>query len=167
MTVECLRMGGAFGGKELQAQIPGPPSRRSERGRERAVRCASVCPASSTWRSPASVTPSSRAFDAGFEDDGRLLGLKVELYSDGGWSLLDLSEPVMTRALCHVDNAYWLPNGGERPDRAYAQDVADGLPRLRRSAGHGRHRGRPRRCAPRLGIDPDVSATATSTATAT
>ncbi|MEO7070636.1 MAG: molybdopterin cofactor-binding domain-containing protein, partial [Nostocoides sp.] len=29
--------------------------------------------------------------------------------ADGGWSL-DLSEPVLARALCHIDNAYWVPN---------------------------------------------------------
>ena len=46
---------------------------------------------------------------AGFDDDGRLLALEGTLTSDGGWSL-DLSEPVLARALCHVDNAYWIPH---------------------------------------------------------
>ena len=45
----------------------------------------------------------------GFDDDGRLQALDATLTSDGGWSL-DLSEPVLARALCHVDNAYWIPN---------------------------------------------------------
>src|SRR5690606_31110503 len=44
----------------------------------------------------------------GFADDGCLVALEVTLTSDGGWSL-DLSEPVLARALCHVDNAYWIP----------------------------------------------------------
>ena len=35
--------------------------------------------------------------------------LEATLTSDGGWSL-DLSEPVLSRALCHVDNAYWIPD---------------------------------------------------------
>ena len=47
-------------------------------------------------------------FKAGFESDGALSGLELQLYSDGGWSL-DLSEPVLWRALFHVDNAYRLP----------------------------------------------------------
>ena len=34
---------------------------------------------------------------------------EATLTSDGGWSL-DLSEPVLARALCHIDNAYWIPN---------------------------------------------------------
>ena len=45
----------------------------------------------------------------GFDDDGRLQALDATLTSDGGWSL-DLSEPVLARALCHVDNAYWIPD---------------------------------------------------------
>ena len=44
-----------------------------------------------------------------FDVDGRLRALDATLTSDGGWSL-DLSEPVLARALCHVDNAYWIPH---------------------------------------------------------
>jgi len=47
-------------------------------------------------------------FEAGFDDDGHILALRAALYSDGGWSL-DLSEPVMGRALFHLDNCYFLP----------------------------------------------------------
>jgi xanthine dehydrogenase large subunit len=45
----------------------------------------------------------------GFDEEGHLLALDTTLTSDGGWSL-DLSEPVLSRALCHVDNAYWIPH---------------------------------------------------------
>src|SRR3546814_16128425 len=41
----------------------------------------------------------------GFDADGRLQALDATLTSDGGWSL-DLSEPVLARALCHLDNSY-------------------------------------------------------------
>src|SRR5438045_2050188 len=47
-------------------------------------------------------------FRVGFENDGRLRSLELELYSDGGWSL-DLSDPVLWRALFHCDNAYLIP----------------------------------------------------------
>ena len=40
--------------------------------------------------------------------DGRLRALDLTLYSDGGWSL-DLSDPVLWRALFHCDNAYLIP----------------------------------------------------------
>jgi xanthine dehydrogenase large subunit len=46
---------------------------------------------------------------AGFDDDGHLVALDATLTSDGGWSL-DLSEPVLARAMCHIDNGYWIPN---------------------------------------------------------
>jgi xanthine dehydrogenase large subunit len=45
----------------------------------------------------------------GFDDDGRIQALDATLTSDGGYSL-DLSEPVLARALCHIDNAYWIPD---------------------------------------------------------
>jgi xanthine dehydrogenase large subunit len=41
-------------------------------------------------------------------NDGRLQALRLELFSDGGWSL-DLSEPIMWRSLFHCDNAYRIP----------------------------------------------------------
>ena len=94
------------------------------------------------------------AWKAGFDDDGRIVALATTLTSDGGWSL-DLSEPVMGRALCHVDNAYWIPAlRGPGTHREDEQDLADRVPRVRRAAGHVRDRGRPRPRSPALGIDP-------------
>ena len=49
-----------------------------------------------------------RSTPPGFAADGRLKAVRVELFSDGGWSL-DLSEPIMWRSLFHFDNAYKLP----------------------------------------------------------
>ena len=72
----------------------------------------------------------------GFDDDGRLLALDATLTSDGGWSL-DLSEPVLARALCHVDNAYWIPDVAHpRPGRARPT-----RPRRPRSAASAARRG--------------------------
>ena len=47
--------------------------------------------------------------EVGHDDDGRILGAEVTMVSRAGHSA-DLSGPVMTRALCHFDNAYWLPH---------------------------------------------------------
>ncbi len=47
--------------------------------------------------------------EVGFDDDGRILGAEITMVSRAGHSA-DLSGPVMTRALCHFDNAYWLPH---------------------------------------------------------
>ncbi len=107
VTVQCLRMGGAFGGKEAQphgfaalaalgAVLTGRPVRlRLPRHLDMAM-TGKRHPFHATWR-------------VGFEADGRLLALEATLTSDGGWSI-DLSEPVMARAMCHVDNAYWVPH---------------------------------------------------------
>jgi xanthine dehydrogenase large subunit len=48
-------------------------------------------------------------YDVGYDDEGRILGAEITMVSRAGHSA-DLSGPVMTRALCHFDNAYWLPN---------------------------------------------------------
>ena len=107
VTVQCLRMGGGFGGKEMQphgfaavaalgATLTGRPVRlRLDRTHDM------------------TMTGKRHGFHAqwrvGFDADGRLQALEATLTSDGGWSL-DLSEPVLARALCHVDNAYWIPH---------------------------------------------------------
>src|SRR5687768_479994 len=48
-------------------------------------------------------------FEVGFGADGRLDAVRIQLFADGGYSL-DLSSPVLMRALFHVDNCYYLPN---------------------------------------------------------
>jgi xanthine dehydrogenase molybdopterin-binding subunit B len=47
-------------------------------------------------------------FSVGYDEQGLLLASQVDLFSDGGWSL-DLSQPVLDRALFHLDNAYYIP----------------------------------------------------------
>ncbi len=107
VQVECRRMGGGFGGKESQAAQ---------------FACIAAVVADRTGRparlrldraSDDVVTGKRHAFaydyEVGFDDDGRIRGLDVTLISQAGHSA-DLSGPVMTRAMCHVDNAYWLPN---------------------------------------------------------
>lgn len=60
-----------------------------------------------------SITGQRHAFKfnykAGMSKDGMLNYLDVQLYSNGGCSL-DLSLPVMDRALFHVDNVYHWPS---------------------------------------------------------
>jgi xanthine dehydrogenase large subunit len=107
VTVECLRMGGAFGGKEVQAN---PYAAVAALGawktrRPVSVRLARGLDIALTGKRH----PYLARYRAGFSADGRIQALQLRLYSDGGWSL-DLSEPVMFRSLFHCDNAYRLPN---------------------------------------------------------
>ncbi|MBB2987080.1 xanthine dehydrogenase molybdopterin binding subunit [Terracoccus luteus] len=107
VTVQCLRMGGGFGGKEMQphglaaiaaigARLTGRPVRLRLTRTQDLTMSGKRHGFHSRWR-------------VAFDDDGRLQALDATLTADGGWSL-DLSEPVLARALCHVDNAYWIPN---------------------------------------------------------
>src|SRR5580693_7073450 len=107
VTVQCLRMGGGFGGKEFQphglaaiaalgATLTGHPvSLRLTRNQDITM---------SGKRHPFCAT-----WEVGFDRDKRLCALRAALTANGGWSL-DLSEPVLARALCHIDNAYWIPD---------------------------------------------------------
>jgi xanthine dehydrogenase large subunit len=107
VRVECRRMGGGFGGKESQAaqyaciaaiasDAMGRPAKlRLDRGDDDL----STGKRHGFWYE----------YDVGYDDDGRILGYELTMVSQAGHSA-DLSAPVLTRAMCHVDNAYWLPN---------------------------------------------------------
>ena len=106
VTVQCLRMGGAFGGKEVQANAYAAIAALGARKTGRPVRVR--LPRHLDMVLTGKRHPYLARYDAGFSADGRLEGVRLELYSDGGWSL-DLSEPIMWRSLFHCDNAYYLP----------------------------------------------------------
>lgn len=107
ITVQSLRMGGGFGGKEMQSHgyaaiaaigtlLTGRPVR---------VRLNRTLDMTMTGKRHGFHT----SWKAGFSADGHLLALKAMLTADGGWCL-DMSEAVLARALCHVDNNYFIPN---------------------------------------------------------
>jgi xanthine dehydrogenase large subunit len=107
VQVECRRMGGGFGGKESQSapfaciaavaarKLNKPVKLRLDRDDDFMITGRRHC--------------FEYDYEVGFDDAGHVLGLEVSLISRAGHSA-DLSSPVMTRALCHVDNAYWLPD---------------------------------------------------------
>ncbi len=107
VTVQCLRMGGGFGGKEMQPHGLAAVAALGATLTHRPVRLRL------TRQQDMTMTGKRHGFHAtwraGFDADGRFTALDATLTSDGGWSL-DLSEPVLSRALCHVDNAYWIPH---------------------------------------------------------
>jgi len=105
--VECRRMGGGFGGKESQsalfacvaavaaAKLKRPVKLRLDRDDDFLITGRRHC----FWYE----------YEVGYDDVGRVLGTEISMVSRAGHSA-DLSGPVMTRALCHFDNAYWLPD---------------------------------------------------------
>ena len=48
-------------------------------------------------------------YDVGYSDDGKIQGIKIDLAARCGYSL-DLSKAIVSRALFHADNAYYIPN---------------------------------------------------------
>ena len=105
--VECRRMGGGFGGKESQSalfacvasvaahKLQRPVKLRLDRDDDFLITGRRHC----FWYD----------YEVGYDDEGRILGAQISMVSRAGHSA-DLSGPVMTRALCHFDNAYWLPD---------------------------------------------------------
>ena len=152
VTVQCLRMGGGFGGKETQANPYAAVAALGATLTGRPVRVRL------TRTQDITLTGKRHGFHAtwrvGFDDDGRLLALDTTLTSDGGWSL-DLSEPVLARAICHVDNAYWIPDARIHGRVAKTHKTSQTAFR-----GFGGPQGMLviedilGRCAPLLGIDP-------------
>jgi xanthine dehydrogenase large subunit len=152
VTVQCVRMGGGFGGKEMQPHGFAAVAALGARLTGRPVRIRL------TRQQDMTMSGKRHGFHAswkvGFDGDGRLQALEATLTSDGGWSL-DLSEPVLSRALCHIDNAYWIPH--IRVDGRIAKTHKTSQTAFR---GFGGPQGMLviedilGRCAPLLGIDP-------------
>jgi xanthine dehydrogenase molybdopterin binding subunit len=107
VVVEVRRMGGAFGGKETQAN-------------HTACWTALLCWATKRpvkirlFRDDDQIITGKRhrfltKYEVGFDDEGNILACNFELNSDGGCAT-DLSHAIMQRAMLHVDNAYFIPN---------------------------------------------------------
>ncbi|HND22860.1 MAG TPA: xanthine dehydrogenase molybdopterin binding subunit [Rhodocyclaceae bacterium] len=105
VSVECRRMGGGFGGKESQSaqwaclaallavKTGHPVKLRLDRDDDMVA--------------TGKRHPYQYRWESAFDDAGRILGLRLEMASDCGYSA-DLSGPVNDRTICHIDNAYYL-----------------------------------------------------------
>jgi xanthine dehydrogenase large subunit len=106
VLVECRRMGGGFGGKESQSALFACVAAVAARRLNRPVKLRP------DRDDDMLITGRRHGFefdyDIGYDDEGRILAAEVTMICNAGCSA-DLSPPVMTRAICHFDNAYWLP----------------------------------------------------------
>jgi xanthine dehydrogenase large subunit len=105
VVVECRRMGGGFGGKETQAghmavwaavaahKLKRPVKLRLDRDDDFLI--------------TGKRHPFAYDYRVGFDDTGRITGLKMQMLANCGFSA-DLSGPVADRAVFHLDNAYFL-----------------------------------------------------------
>jgi xanthine dehydrogenase large subunit len=105
VVVECRRMGGGFGGKESQSALWAAASAVAAARLKRPVKLRAD-------RDDDMLVTGKRhcfyyEYEVGYDDNGRIVAAKVEMTLRAGYSA-DLSGPVATRAVCHVDNAYYL-----------------------------------------------------------
>ncbi len=107
VTAEVRRMGGGFGGKESQATLIAGIAAVLAAKSKRPVKLR--LPRDDDMRATGKRHPFLIRYDAGYDAQGRILALDLMLASNGG-NVADHSPAVMTRALCHSDNCYWLPN---------------------------------------------------------
>ncbi len=122
VVVECRRMGGGFGGKETQMSLYACVAAIIARRTGRAAKLR--LDRDDDMRSTGKRHAFSYAYDVGFDDDGRILGLDLTLASRCGFSA-DLSGPVNDRAVFHVDNVYWLPDVALHSYRCRTNTVSD------------------------------------------
>ena len=107
VVVECPRMGGGFGGKETQAAMLASLAALASTKTKRQVRVRFN--RDQDMMITGKRHPFLGKFRVGFDERGMLLAAKVDLFSNGGWSL-DLSRAITDRALFHLDNAYYIPS---------------------------------------------------------
>lgn len=107
VVCRCLRMGGGFGGKETQANSFAAVAALAAWHTRQPVRI--KLSRQLDMQLTGKRHPFYARFEVGFDGDGLLQALSVQLYADGGWSA-DLSPPVLMRAMVHIDNAYFCPN---------------------------------------------------------
>jgi xanthine dehydrogenase large subunit len=107
VTVEVRRMGGAFGGKESQATIIAGIAAVLAWKASRPVKLR--LPRDDDMRATGKRHPFLIRYDVGFDREGHILALDLVLAANGG-SVADHTPAVLTRALCHADNCYFLPN---------------------------------------------------------
>ena len=107
ITVDMRRMGGGFGGKESQAGMPAALCAVFARLTGRPVKMR--LPRFEDMHMTGKRHPFHVEYDVGFDDDGRLLGIRFELAGNCGYSP-DLSNAIIDRAMFHADNAYFLGN---------------------------------------------------------
>lgn len=105
IVIDMRRMGGGFGGKETQAAGP-------------ACLCAVIAhltgrptkmrlPRMEDMTMTGKRHPFFVQYDVGYDDDGLLHGIEIELAGNCGYSP-DLSGSIVDRAMFHSDNAYYL-----------------------------------------------------------
>jgi xanthine dehydrogenase molybdopterin binding subunit len=107
VEVEVKRMGGAFGGKETQGNHVAAWAVLLANATHRPVKI-------HLFRDDDQVMTGKRHrflsnYEIGFDETGHILAYKVDLNADAG-SAADLSLAILSRAMLHSENAYYIPD---------------------------------------------------------
>lgn len=107
VVCQVKRMGGGFGGKESQSAPFAAMAALAAQKLKRPVR---IClTKDDDMIMTGKRNPFENEYKVGFDDQGRILALDVNLFSDAG-AYADLSTSIMERAMLHSDNSYFIPN---------------------------------------------------------
>jgi xanthine dehydrogenase large subunit len=105
VVVEMRRMGGGFGGKESQSAIFACIASVAAQKLNCAVKLRL------DRDDDMMITGKRHGFnfdyDVGYNNEGLIQAVDIEMIAQAGFSA-DLTGPVVTRAVCHLDNAYYL-----------------------------------------------------------
>ena len=107
VTVETRRMGGAFGGKESQGNLPALLAALAARKTGRPAK--TVYDRDDDFKLTGKRHDFRIDYDVGFDAEGRIEAVLFEQALRCGMSW-DLSEAIAARAMCHADNAYHIPH---------------------------------------------------------
>lgn len=107
IIVEVPRLGGAFGGKERAGTIWACFAALGSYVTKRPVRI--LLERHEDILATGKRHPFKSRYRIGFDDEGRIRALDVQLLANGG-AYADLSIAILERAMFHVDNTYHIPD---------------------------------------------------------
>ncbi|KAG7306042.1 hypothetical protein JYU34_008617 [Plutella xylostella] len=107
IVARVKRMGGGFGGKESRGLLVALPAALAAHRLGKPVRC--MLDRDEDMVMTGTRHPFLIKYKAAVTKEGKMVGAKVTIYNNGGYSF-DLSGPVVERAMFHFENAYYIPN---------------------------------------------------------
>ncbi|MEJ2634431.1 MAG: xanthine dehydrogenase molybdopterin binding subunit [Calditrichia bacterium] len=107
VVVEVRRLGGAFGGKETQANHEACWAALLSNAAHRPVKIR--LNRDDDQMMTGKRHPFLIRYAVGFNDEGEILAADIELNSDGG-AANDLSYAILERSMLHADNSYFIPH---------------------------------------------------------
>ncbi len=107
VEVEILRLGGAFGGKEEQANTWACLAALGSYKIKRPVKI--LLPRHEDMVMTGKRHPYTSDFKMGLKNDGKIIAYEANFYQNSG-SSADLSTSILERTLYHCTNSYFIPN---------------------------------------------------------